>query len=124
MDSEIVLFLREAVNEAVLQQALEELFGLGRDLADEPLVVRYPQGFALGVSVPGACARSSHHAAALLAERLDSPVLLESLEGGKEAWLLFLPGVAAPVETRVVELRHGLDVVTPLPQARRAPAAC
>ncbi|OWW18616.1 hypothetical protein [Noviherbaspirillum denitrificans] len=106
MDAEVVLFLRKPVPAAALQPALAESFGIPPDL---PLVVGYPQGFALGISVPCSSEQFARRAAKRLASRLGTEVLLEP--GGREAhWLLFRPEVPQPVEVEIIELRYGLDV--------------
>ena len=106
MDSEVVLFLREPVPRATLQPALAESFGIA---PDTPLVVGYPQGFALGISVPSGGGAAARQAAASLSKRLGTAVLLEQYN--EEAhWLLFHPGTPQPREVEIIELRYGLDV--------------
>ena len=123
MDTEIVLFLRSGVPEAGLQEALAEVFGLAAEDGDAPLVVRYAQGFAVGISVPCDDTSVAEHAAKALSERLGTAVLLEARDSTQ--WLLFAPGVPDPLEVDVVELRHGLDVAMPMGvTARMAAAAC
>jgi len=123
MDTEIVLFLRSGVPEARLQEALAEVFCLAAEDGDAPLVVRYAQGFALGVSVPCGNRPVAEHAAKALSEQLHTAVLLEARDSTQ--WLLFAPGVPDPLEVEVVELRHGLDVAMPTSvNVRMAAAAC
>lgn len=119
MDTEIVLFVREQVADTMLQEALAEAFGIAPDAGDKPLVVRYAQGFAVGVSIPCDDKVPVEHAANMLSERLDTAVLLESCAGAQ--WLLFAPGAPDPLEVQVVELRHGLDVAMPM-RAGKLPA--
>lgn len=116
MDTEIVLFIRESVADTMLREALAEAFGIAPDAGDKPLVVRYAQGFAVGVSIPYDDKVPVEHAATMLSERLDTAVLLESCAGAQ--WLLFAPGTPDPLEVQVVELRHGLDVHMPMPAGR------
>ena len=111
MDAEIVLFLRECVSESRLQEVLADTFGISSEDRDAPLVVRYAQGFAIGVSIPCNEALEVEHAANTLSERLGTSVLLEACDGAQ--WLLFAPGASHPFEVEVVELQHGLDVVIP-----------
>jgi hypothetical protein len=119
MDTETVLFLRERVPDARLQEALAEAFGIAQDAADKPLVVHYAQGFAVGISIPCDGSVLVDYAAGVLSKRLDTAVLLES--SGEAQWLLFAPDASRPLEVQVVELRHGLDVL--MPMAVAAPAA-
>jgi hypothetical protein len=112
MDSEIVLFLRACVPETRLHEALSDTFGVAPENSDAPLVVRYAQGFATGVSVPCNDASVAWHAANTLSERLGTAVLLEAGDGAQ--WLLFTPGASHPLGVGVVELRHGLDVLLPM----------
>lgn len=119
MDTEIVLFVREQVADTMLQEALAEAFGIAPDAGDKPLVVRYAQGFAVGVSIPCDDKVPVEYAANMLSERLDTAVLLESCAGAQ--WLLFAPGAPDPLEVQVVELRHGLDVAMPM-RAGKLPA--
>lgn len=113
MDTEVVLFLRERVPEPALQDALADVFGIAPEAADKPLVVRYAQGFAVGVSIPCNSGLAPENAAAMLSKWLAATVLLESCAGGQ--WLLFTPEAHGPCEVQVVELRHGLDVLMPVP---------
>lgn len=119
MGTEIVLFLRDRVAEAPLQQALADVFGVAGDGGDEPLVVRYMQGFALGISAM--CnGISARQAARMLAERVATDVLLETCcDSENVKWLLFSPDADEAYEVQVVELRHGLDVATLVPRTRR-----
>jgi hypothetical protein len=119
METEIVLFLQEDVPEAALETVLAEVFDIAPDAGDTPLVVRYEQGFAIGVSVPCDGTLSAECAAGSLCSRLGMPVLLESCPRLHERaqWLLFAPGTPDPFEVEVVELRYGLDVATPVLQA-------
>ncbi|WP_420474624.1 hypothetical protein [Noviherbaspirillum sp. ST9] len=121
MDTEVVLFLRDEVADAALQEALAEAFGVAPDTADKPLVVRYVQGFAIGVSLPCEEGLHAEKAAALLSTRLDTAVLLESCAGTQ--WILFAPGERGPLDVQVVELRHGLDVLMPLVVTAASPGA-
>lgn len=116
MDTETVLFLREQVPDTILQEALAEAFGIAPDAGDKPLIVRYAQGFAVGVSIPCDDGIPVELAANMLSERLDTAILLESCAGAQ--WLLFTPDTPDPLEVQVMELRHGLDVVMPMTHAR------
>lgn len=115
MDTEIVLFLRDQVPDPILQKTLADTFGIAPDAGDKPLVVRYAQGFAVGVSIPCHDGAPVEYVAHMLSERLDTAVLLESCAGAQ--WLLFTPDAPDPLEVLVVELRHGLDVTMPIPHA-------
>lgn len=123
MDSETVLFLREPVAGTALLEALTELFGISPEAWDTALVVDYPQGYATGISIPCAGGLAVRGAARKLASRLDTAVLLEACGSGDEKprWLLFTPGALRPQAVQVVELRHGLDVVTCTPVPKRPP---
>lgn len=112
MDTEIVLFLQKQIPDAKLQEALSETFGIAPDAGDKPLVVRYTQGFAVGVSIPCGSDVLVERAANTLSGRLDTAVLLESCAGPQ--WLLFTPDAPEAMEVEVLELRHGLDVVVPM----------
>lgn len=126
METEIVLFLQKDVPEAELETVLAEVFDIAPEAGDTPLVVRYAQGFAVGVSIPCDAALSAECAAGSLCSRLGMPVLLESCPPmNKQAhWLLFAPGRPDPFEVEVVELRHGLDVATPWVLAKSPASAC
>ena len=122
MESEIVLFLREHVPAPALHAALADIFGLPPDDVNALLIVEYPQGFAIGISIPGEGAVPAQDAARKLASRLDTVVLLESyiqVNDGSH-WMLFMPGKPRPRVAQILELRHGLDVADPLPLRRRA----
>ena len=121
MESETVLFLRERIPAPALHAALADLFGLPPDGADSLLIVEYPQGFAMGISVPGEGVAPAQGAVRELASRLDTAVLLESWSRGEDGshWMLFTPGAGRPRSVQILELRHGLDIVDPLPPRRR-----
>jgi len=129
MSAELVLFLRDAVPRSTLLAALADVLGMSAGDEDDALtLVDYSEGFALGVGIePGARRLQipEAEAAQALADRLRTPVLLESEPAGSSRWLLFEPGVNVPQEAEVLELRHGLTAVgVSLPFPHAADLAC
>lgn len=109
MTTDIVLFLRDRIPHDKLIEALSPLFGLDHD-DDGPLIVDYAEGFATGVGITAGNATEARDAAAALAQRLGTEVLLEVNQSGTGSsnWLLFHPDSGRPLPAQPVELRHGL----------------
>lgn len=111
MSADIVLFLRDNIPHTDLVAALSEVFGIDQE-EDGPLIVSYDEGFATGVGIVVERTGRLREDAVILAERLDTLVLLEVSrpDRGDSDWLLCSPGSRLPLPAQPVELRHGLTV--------------